>query len=47
MGSPHLCSVPDNGRPGVAQFVPTGPFVVVDQKEVVLPDEQTQTTDKD
>ena len=32
----HLCSVPDNRRPGVAQFVPTGPFVIVDQEEVVL-----------
>lgn len=33
---PHLCSVPDDGRPGVAQFVSAGPFVVVDQQEVVL-----------
>lgn len=33
---PHLCSVPDDGRPGVAQFVSARPFVVVDQQEVVL-----------
>lgn len=34
--SHHLCSVPDNRRPGVAQFVSTGPFVVMDQEKVVI-----------
>lgn len=39
---PHdLCSVPDNGRPGVSQFVPTGPFVIVDQEKVVIQGLQT------
>lgn len=39
---PHnLCSVPDNRRPGVAQFVPTGPFVIVDQEEVIIQGLQT------
>lgn len=39
---PHnLCSVPDNRRPGVAQFVSTGPFVIVDQEEVVIQGLQT------
>lgn len=35
-GCSHLCSVPDNGRPGVPQFVSTGPFVIVDQEKVIL-----------
>lgn len=45
----HLCSVPDNGRPGVAQFVSTGPFVIVDQEKVILSHIHTHThkTDKD
>lgn len=39
---PHnLCSVPDNRRPGVAQLVPTGPFVIVDQEKVVIQGLQT------
>ena len=32
----HLCSVPDNRRPGVAQFVSTGSFIIVDQEKVIL-----------
>lgn len=44
-GVSHLCSVPDNRRPGVAQFVSTGSFVIVDQEKVVL--SRTHSTDKD
>lgn len=32
----HLCPVPDDGRPGVAQFVSARPFVVVDEEKVIL-----------
>lgn len=39
---PHdLCSVPDNRRPGVAQFVSTGSFVIVDQEKVIIQGLQT------
>lgn len=44
-GCSHLCSVPDNGRPGVPQFVSTGPFVIVDQEKVILAHDTH--TDKD
>lgn len=33
---PHLRSVPDDGCPGVAQFVPARSFIVVDQQKIVL-----------
>lgn len=39
---PHnLRSVPDNRRPGVAQFVSTRPFVIVDQEKVIIQRFQT------
>lgn len=39
--SHNLCSVPDNRRPGVPQFVSTGPFVIVDQEKVIIQGFQT------
>lgn len=33
---PYLRPMPDDGGPGVAQLVPAGPLVVVDEEEVVL-----------
>lgn len=40
----HLRSVPDNRRPGVAKFVSTGTFVIVDQEKVILPHKHTHST---
>lgn len=31
-----LCPMPDDRRPGVAQLVPAGPFIIMDQEEVVI-----------
>ena len=32
----YLSPMPDDRRPGVAQLVPAGPFIIMDQEEVVL-----------